>query len=115
MWGTAVISVVGGVLLAEMIYARKKARGEWRTRPQDQNQQLSGSQIWFRSIARVVLVALLAGLPLVVKGGLAIVGFGVVSGISLNGLIRAITNRLPWDEKDTTEIIIGSNGDTEIR
>ena len=53
LWGTAIVSIIGGALLLEILIARKKARGEWRVREQDLRSDgpvLSSSQVWFRSI-----------------------------------------------------------------
>lgn len=102
--GTAIASIVGGALLVEVFIARKKARGEWRVREQDLRSDrpaLSSSQVWFRSIARVVLASLLAGLPLIAKGALGLTLFGIITGMCLDGLVRGIVNQLPPVEEDT--------------
>ena len=102
--GTAIASIVGGALLVEVFIARKKARGEWRVREQDLHSDgpaLSSSQVWFRSIARVVLASLLAGLPLIIKGGFALTVFGILTGISIDFLVRGIMNWMPPLEEDT--------------
>lgn len=104
LWGTAIASIVGGALLLEMLIARKKARGEWRVREQDLRSDgpvLSSSQVWFRSIARVVLASLLVGLPVIVKGAFVVAGCGAIVGLSLAFLVRGIANRLPPIEEDT--------------
>ena len=104
LWGTAIASIVGGALLLEILIARKKARGEWRVREQDLHSDgpaLSSSQVWFRSIARVVLASLLAGLPLIIKGGFALTVFGILTGISIDFLVRGIMNWMPPLEEDT--------------
>ncbi len=102
--GTAIASIVGGALLVEVFIARKKARGEWRVREQNLRSDgpaLSSSQVWFRSIARVILASLLASLPLIVKGALGLTLFGIIIGMCLDGLVRGIVNRLPPVEEDT--------------
>jgi hypothetical protein len=89
--------------LIEIFIARKKARGERRARPRDLHSDgpiLSSSQVWFRSVARVVLASALASLPLILKGAFALTVFGTLTGISLNFLVRGIMNWLPPIEED---------------
>lgn len=103
LWGTAIASIVGGALLLEMLIAHKKARGEWRVREQDLHSDgpaLSSSQVWFRSIARVVLASLLASLPLIVKGAFVVTVCGAIVGLSLALLVRGIMNRIAPIEED---------------
>ncbi|MDH7475717.1 MAG: hypothetical protein QHJ74_17190, partial [Anaerolineae bacterium] len=61
----------------------------------------SSSQVWFRSVARVVLASLLVGLPVIAKGAFVVAGCGAMVGLSLALLIRGITNRLPPIEDET--------------
>jgi len=105
LWGTAIASIVGGALLLEILIARKKARGEWQVQEQDLRSNgpvLSSSQVWFRSIARVVLASLLVSLPVIVKGAFVVAGCGAMVGLSLALLMHGITNRLPPIEKGET-------------
>lgn len=102
-WGTAAVSMLGGALFVEIFIARKKARGEWRARPRDLPSDgpiLSSSQVWLRSVARVALASLLAGLPLIVQGAFALTVFGTLTGISLDFLVRGIMDWLPPIEED---------------
>ena len=97
LWGAAIASMVGGALFVEILVARQKARGEWRVQAQDLRSDgptLSSSQVWFRSVARVVLASLLVGLPLVVKGALGLTIFGALTGFFLDSLVRIIANRI---------------------
>jgi hypothetical protein len=101
--GTAIGSIIGGVLLIETLIARKKARGEWRVRPQDSGSHgpvLSSSQVWFRSVARVVLASALASLPLILKGAFALTVFGAGTGLFSDLFIRGVVNQLAPTEED---------------
>ena len=103
LWGTAIASTMGGVLFLEIVISHKKARGGWQVRERDLRSDgpaIPASWVWFRSIARVFLASLLVGLPLVVKGALGLMIFGAFTGLSLSGLMRGITNRLPPIEED---------------
>lgn len=104
LWGVAIASTMGGALFVEILVARQKAHREWRVRAQDLSSgrpTLSPSQIWFRSVARVVLASLLVGLPLVVKGALGLTIFGTLTGFFLDTLVRIIANRIAPIEEDT--------------
>lgn len=98
LWGLATASVVGGILLTETWIASKKARGEWRVPSQERQNEstsLSGSQVWSRSVARIVLSSLIAGLPLLIKGAFMVTAGGVMTGFLLDLLVRGIMNWLP--------------------
>jgi hypothetical protein len=100
---TATLSMLGGFLFLEILIARKKERGEWTVRPRDLHSDgpvLSPSQVWLRSIARVVLASLLVGLPVILKGALGLAIFGALTGLSLDLLVRGVMGWLPPIEND---------------
>jgi hypothetical protein len=101
--GTGIASIVGGALFLETLIAYKKAKREWQARKQDLHSNgpvLSSSQVWIRSIARVVLASLLVGLPVIVKGTIVIAVCGAIVGLSVGFLVRGIMNWLPPIEED---------------
>jgi hypothetical protein len=103
LWGTAVAALLSAILLVETLIIGKKGRGEWKVQAKDFNREgpvLSSSQVWFRSIARVVLVSLLIGLPIIVKGAFVVVVSGAIVGVCLDGLVRGVMNWLPPVEED---------------
>ena len=102
MWGTALSSVVGGILLVEFLYSRKKTQSERSSVQNTRRGSKTSSQwyIWIRPVAWVLLSSLFAGLPLMVQGALGFAFFGTVTGMFLDILLRAILNRLPALEKD---------------
>ncbi|MEW5959830.1 MAG: hypothetical protein AB1801_19055 [Chloroflexota bacterium] len=101
LWVTAVASILGGILLTEALIAHRKAQGKWKIQTQERSNvpnDQAGSpnwQIWIRSITWITLSALLAGLPLIVKGALGVTLFGTLTGLFFVGTVRAILNRLP--------------------
>jgi hypothetical protein len=103
MWGALIASILGGVLLVELLIARRKTQGkkEVQTRTQSQNKSvLSSWYVWLRPVVWVTLSSLLVGLPLIVQGAFVLTFSGVITGMFLSILIRAITNRLPAIENE---------------
>jgi hypothetical protein len=92
LWGTGIASVLGGVLLIQILDARGKLRAPGQTIGVP---EVSNSQVWWLAVVKVTLVALLAGLPLLAKGAIGLAFFGTLIGVFLNALVRAITNHLP--------------------
>ncbi len=111
MWGTAIASTVGGILLTEIYITRRKAEGKWRFQPP--KPQSHGSEprnddsnslnwyIWIRPVAWVTLSSLLAALPLIVSGAFTLTFFGIATGVLIDVLVRAITNTIaPVEENE---------------
>jgi hypothetical protein len=104
LWGAAMTTIIGGALVIETWVARKKARGEWQVRIGDSHSEgpvLSSSQVWFRSMARVVLASLLVSLPIIVQGAFVVTLSGTIVGVSLAFLRHGIMNDLPPIEEGT--------------
>jgi hypothetical protein len=103
MWGTAMASVLGGLLFGEVLIARKRTPRE----PQSSRQNTLNNKtkslnwyVWVRPIAWVTLSALLGGLPLIVQGAFVLTFSGVMTGLLLNVFVRTTLNRLPPLEDD---------------
>jgi hypothetical protein len=102
MWGTAIASMLGGALLAEILIARRKTQEKWQAQVQDMQSSKTNSShwyVWLRPVAWVTLSGLLAGLPLIVQGAFILTLSGTITGLFLDILIRAMTNRLPTLEE----------------
>ncbi len=100
--GSAIVSVLGGTILTEILIAYRKAQGKWhqvRSSPKD-GPVMTSKQNWFRAIGWVVLSGLAAGLPIIVKGAIIIAVFAPITGLFLSALVRTFTNRLPPSVKD---------------
>lgn len=111
MWGTTIASILGGILLTEILIDRQKAQGKWWFRspklqshnlePQNDNSNSPGWYIWIRPIAWVTLSSLLAALPLIVEGAFVTAFGGTLIGFLLDALIRGVTNRIaPIEESE---------------
>lgn len=103
LWVTAIASVLGGTLLAEMWMGRPKVYK--KSEPLAQGIQNDGKtlidwRVWFRPVAWVTLVIVLSGLPLIAKGAFGVTVFGILAGLSLAFVIRGVMNRLPSFEED---------------
>jgi hypothetical protein len=92
LWGTGIASVLGGVLLIQILDARGKLHAPGQTIGVP---EVSNSQVWWLAVVKVTLASVLAGLPFLAKGAFILAVSGTLTGVFLNGLIRAITNRLP--------------------
>lgn len=103
LWGMTIASMLGGVLLAEVLVARRKAQGKGqkqnRNAPTDTSTR-SGSRALFVSIAWVTLSALLASLPLIFQGAYVVTVGTVPIGMAFSLLVRSIIDRLPPTRED---------------
>jgi hypothetical protein len=99
LWITAIVSLLAGISFIEILLARKKANRERLTPSQQQQGEKPFEStilwVWIRPIGQVLLMGLMASLSLVVQGAFFLAVLGVIVGVFLDGLIRAITNRLP--------------------
>jgi hypothetical protein len=96
-------AALGAILLLEVYIAHRKARGTWVQTNKDNKileKKTTGSQIWFRSILRIMLSSVLIGLPVVIQGAFVTTIFGLIAGFSLDTLVRVITNQIISAKKD---------------
>ena len=103
LWGTAAVSIVGGVFLLEVLVAQSEAlnkrKSHMQESPGDERPGLTASQNWFRSVVRVVLSSLLALFPAIVQGAFAVAVAGTFTGLFLGLFFRGVLNRLPVVEQ----------------
>lgn len=98
--GIIILSALGIIGLIELWAINKKNRGEWSA---SRHKMLHGDEAVLpdskvmasASIIRIVIVAMLAGLPWIVTGGFLSVMAGLIIGGSLDFLLRGIINELP--------------------
>ena len=113
IWGNLMAAIIGGILLAEILIATRK---KWIKRPDSAHDiaQAKGKPsqlsqwfdknwyVWVRPFAWRILAALLIACPLIVQGAFVLTFAGTIIGFFLDGVIRALANRMPSKARDNT-------------
>lgn len=101
--GVAIFSGLIAIWLMESHIAKKKDQGKWYFNEQNIRSDgpvLTNSQVWFRSISRVIIVAVLVTLPWIVTGGFVSMVVGASIGVNVDMLIRGIMNWIPSSKEE---------------
>jgi hypothetical protein len=96
LWILLFFSILGAILLVETLLILQKDRAKREeTTSLNRTTQLSSSQIWSRSIIRILLSTVMLSLPVIIQGAFAATGFGIIVGFGIDFLIRGIMGWLP--------------------
>ncbi len=106
LWILLFCSILGTILLVETLLILRKDRAkQGETTLLNRTPQLSSSQIWSRSIIRILLSTLMLSLPVIIQGAFAATGFGIMVGLGIDFLVRGIMGWLPHpDPEDARNI-----------
>ena len=100
IWYVAIASATTGALAVELLILHQKVQGKWgKPSPQQEIKRVTFSQRFKLSILKMSLVALLGGLPLIVKASFVGLLFGMIFGVSAVFTVRGIFNWLPAGAK----------------
>ena len=103
LWVLAGISIVGTIIGIEAMLARHfkdkhyvrtgivQERGKFESNQSESNWR----RAMVKSIARLTLGAILAAMPLLLRGVIGITGFSIFVGLSADFFIRGVMNWLP--------------------
>jgi hypothetical protein len=89
LWGTALLSIVGGGWLTVLLVRRRPA---WLYETQESEEESSPQLgVWHRATLRVILSSLLTAAPLLVRGSFIAVVFGAGTGMMIVGFFGRLT------------------------
>ena len=82
-------AVVGTILLLETYVAHRKAQGTWKQKSikSEDKTSLTSSQVWLRSVVRIMLSSIMLGLPIIFKGAFVVTFAGFMVGFWMDIMI----------------------------
>ncbi len=101
--GSGAAAIISGYTLTEIFFNRKLKEAQHNhpiARQKNDPFQSSFIWVWGRPIGTIILISVMTIVPVFVRGAFFAIFLGLLFGFSLNGLFRAVTNRLiPLDSR----------------
>ncbi len=90
LWALLIIATLGGVLLTETL---SKQHMQNKNNNQINPTEMTNSSIWARSGIRIILSSIMLGLPIIYQGAFVASFGGLIFGLTIVILVRAIKNQ----------------------